>query len=55
MSAGKGSRPRPIRLSAYQKNYERVFGKHKAPIILVVDEVKEMTPDVWNALAKLSK
>lgn len=23
--AGKGSRPRPIRLSEYQKNYERIF------------------------------
>jgi hypothetical protein len=29
MSAGKGSKPRPVNPAKYAENYERIFGKNK--------------------------
>ena len=31
MSAGKGSKPRPVDPKKYAENYERIFGKKEKP------------------------
>lgn len=50
MSAGKGPRPRPIKLSAYQKNYERIF-KARMQALRECRKLKRFPENMGNVLS----